>query len=208
MEAPTSINVDGVTLRIVLQRKHVRNINARLRQETLFVSAPPHATQQLLDQVIPDLARRLVRRVHARRVNVEEDAIALVQKVAARFPNRPEVAHVEFVTTQMSRWGSYSSRTRTIRLHAALRDMPRWVLEAVVAHELAHVTHMHHGPEFWALLRSVDPDVDRADGFLAGVTWLARNEGNLPPVTRALLQGTSGCDDHRDPRKICHDMGR
>lgn len=199
MDASTSINIDGITLRLVLQRKRVRNINARLRKETLFVSAPPHATQQLLDQVIPDLARRLVRRVHARKVNVAEDAIALVQKVAARFPNRPEVAHVEFVATQMSRWGSYSSRTRTIRLNAALRDMPRWVLEAVVAHELAHVTYMHHGPEFWQLLRSVDPDVDRADGFLAGVSWLARNDGQLPPVTRALLQGPSGCDDHEPP---------
>ena len=195
MDAPTSINIDGVTLRIVLERKRVRHINARLRHETLFVSAPPHAPQQLLDQVIPDLARRLVRRVHARKLNAAEDALALVRKVAARFPNPPEVAHVEFVTTQMSRWGSYSSRTHAIRLHAALRDMPRWVLEAVVAHELAHVTHMNHGPEFWALLRSVDPDVDKADGFLAGVTWLARNEGQLPPVARALLQGPAGCAD-------------
>lgn len=199
MDAPTSINIDGVTLRIVLERKRVRHINARLRKETLFISAPLHATRQLLEQVIPDLARRLVRRVHARKVNAEEDAVALVQRVAARFPNRPEVAHVEFVTTQMSRWGSYSSRTRTIRLHAALRDMPRWVLEAVVAHELAHVVLLHHGPEFWALLRSVDPDVDKADGFLAGVSWLARNEGDLPPVTRALLQGPAGCDDHDRP---------
>jgi predicted metal-dependent hydrolase len=199
MDAATSLNIDGVTLRVVLERKRVRHINARLRQETLFVSAPPHATRQVLDLVIPDLARRLLRRVHARKVNAEEDAIALVRKVAARFPNKPEVEHVEFVTTQTSRWGSYSSRTRTIRLHAALRDMPRWVLEAVVAHELAHVTHMHHGPEFWSLLRAVDPDVDKADGFLAGVSWLARDEGNLSPVTRGLLQGPSGCDDHEPP---------
>jgi len=199
MDVPTSINIDGVTLQLVLERKRVRHINARLRKETLFVSAPPDASQHLLDQVIPDLARRLVRRVHARKVNAEEDALALVRKVAARFPNRPEVAHVEFVTTQMARWGSYSSRTRTIRLHAALRDMPRWVLEAVVAHELAHVTYMHHGPEFWRLVRSVDPDVDKADGFLAGVSWLARNEAGLPPVARALLQGPDGCDAHPAP---------
>ena len=194
MDAPTSVHIDGVTLHLVLERKRVRHINARLRQQTLFVSAPPHATQQMLDQIIPDLARRLLRRVHARKINAEEDVLALIAKVAARFPNRPEIAHVEFVTTQMSRWGSYSARTRTIRLNAALRDMPRWVLEAVVAHELAHVTHMHHGPEFWQLLRSVDPDVDRADSFLAGVTWLARSD--LSSMTRALLQGPAGCDDH------------
>ncbi len=199
MDAAPTITIDGTTLQLVIERKRVRHINARLRRQTLFVSAPPQVEQQYLDRVVADLARKLVRRVHARQVNATEDALALVRKVAARFPNRPEVAHVEFVATQMSRWGSYSSRTRTIRLHAALREMPRWVLESVVAHELAHVTHLHHGPEFWVLARSVDPDCDRADGFLAGVSWLARNQGQLPPVARALLQGPSACLDVPGP---------
>lgn len=199
MDDSTSISIDGVTLRLVVERKRVRHINARLRQETLFVSAPAGVSQQTLDQVVPDLARRLVRRIHARKVNTEADALAIVRKVAARFPSRPEVAHVEFVTTQMSRWGSYSSRTRTIRLHAALCDMPRWVLESVVAHELAHVTHLDHGPAFWALVKSIDPDCDRADGFLNGVSWLARNEAQLPPVAKALLQGPGGCAGPANP---------
>src|SRR5439155_23342314 len=194
-----TITIDGTTLQLVIERKRVRHINARLRRQTLFVSAPPQVEQQYLDRVVADLARKLVRRVHARQVNATEDALALVRKVAARFPNRPEVAPVEFVAPQMSRWGSYSLRTRTIRLHVALREMPRWVLESVVAHELAHVTHLHHGPEFWALVRSVDPDCDRADGFLNGVSWLARNEEQLPPVARALLQGPSVCLDTPEP---------
>ena len=136
-----------------------------------------------------------MRRVRARQVNAEEDALALAHKVAARFPNRPAVAHVEFVTTQQARWGSYSSATRTIRLNAALREMPRWVLEAVVAHELAHVTHHDHGRSFWKLLRSVYPDTDRADAFLAGVSWLGRRWDGLPPVERALLTRVSSCVD-------------
>jgi predicted metal-dependent hydrolase len=145
--------------------------------------------------VLPDLARRLVRRVRARQINAEEDALALANKVAARFPSRPAVAQVEFVTTQQARWGSYSSATRTIRLNAALREMPRWVLEAVVAHELAHVAHHNHGPGFWKLLRSVYPDTDRADAFLAGVSWLGQRWEGLPPIERALLTRVSGCVD-------------
>jgi hypothetical protein len=152
---PQTITVDGITLTLLIERKRVKNINARLRESTLSISVPLQTPQATLDQVIPDLARRLVRRVRARQVNAEEDALALAHKVAARFPNRPGVAHVEFVTTQQARWGSYSSATRTIRLNAALREMPRWVLEAVVAHELAHVTHHDHGAGFWKLLRSV-----------------------------------------------------
>jgi predicted metal-dependent hydrolase len=190
---PHTITVDGVTLTLLIERKRVKNINARLRESTLSISAPLHMPQAALDQVIPDLARRLVRRVRARQVNAEEDALALAHKIAARFPNRPEVARVEFVTTQQARWGSYSAATRTIRLNAALREMPRWVLEAVVAHELAHVTHHNHGPGFWKLLRSVYPDTDRADAFLAGVSWLGRRWEGLPPIERALLTRASGC---------------
>src|SRR5687768_973237 len=141
-----TITIDGVTLTLIVERKRVKNINARLRDTTLMISAPLNAPQATLDRAIPDLARRLVRRVHARQVNVEEDALALAHRVAARFPNQLEVAQVLFVTGQEARWGSYSPATRTIRLNAALRQMPRWVLEAVVAHELAHVVHLDHSP--------------------------------------------------------------
>jgi predicted metal-dependent hydrolase len=192
---PQTITIDGVTLTLLVERKRVKNINARLRETTLSVSAPLNTPQTTLDKVIPDLARRLVRRVHARQVNAEEDALALARAVAARFANRPEVAEVLFVTTQEARWGSYSPATRTIRLHAALRRMPRWVLEAVVAHELAHVIHQDHSPAFWKQLRRVCPDTDRARAFLAGVSWLGLNWEKLPPVERALLARTTSYEE-------------
>lgn len=190
-----TITVDGVTLTLQLERKRVKNINARLNGTTLSVSAPIAVDQQTLDQAIPELARRLVRRAHARQINAGDDALALTRRIAARFPNRPEVARVEFVTTQQARWGSYSSGTRTIRLNAALREMPCWVLEAVVAHELAHVTHPDHSPAFYALLRKVYPQIDKADGFLAGVSWLGHRWESLPPIERSLLARAASCED-------------
>jgi predicted metal-dependent hydrolase len=196
---PQTITIDGVTLTLMVERKRVKNINARLRETTLSVSAPLNTPQATLDKVIPDLARRLVRRVHARQVNAEEDALTLARIVAARFANRPEVAEVVFVTTQQARWGSYSPATRTIRLHAALRRMPRWVLEAVVAHELAHVIHQDHSPAFWKLLRRVCPDTDRAKAFLSGVNWLGLNWEKLPPVERALLARTTAYEETDGP---------
>ncbi len=76
------------------------------------------------------------------------------------------------------------------------------MLEAVVAHELAHVTHHDHGPGFWKLLRSVYPDVDRADAFLAGVSWLGRRWESLPPIERSLLARASAyIDDGEDGPK-------
>jgi hypothetical protein len=67
--------------------------------------------------------------------------------------------------------------------------MPPWVLEAVVAHELAHTFYLDHSPEFWELARSVCSKTDRARAFLEGVTWLAAAWDDLPPVERAQLMG-------------------
>lgn len=192
---PHTITVDGITLQLIVERKAVKNINARLRESTLSISAPLNLPDKKLGEVIDELARKLVRRAHALKVNDAEDALALAQRVAARFPTRPEVADVTFVTTQTAKWGSFSTGTRSIRLNAALRRMPRWVLEYVVAHELAHAIHPNHGPAFWALTRNVFPETDRAKAFLEGVAWLGQHWEGLDGVERALLTGVSGCDD-------------
>ncbi len=183
----TNITIDGRALTLTIERKNVKNINARLREDQLSVSVPLHATQASIDAVIPDLARRLIRRQHARAINKADDALGLARRIAARFPKPPQIDTVIFVTNQEARWGSYSSATHTIRINATLRHMPPWVLEAVIAHELAHIFHFDHSPAFWALLRRVCPDTDKAQGFLHGVAWLSRSWDKLPPIERSLL---------------------
>ncbi len=190
---PRTITVDGIQITLVLERKRVKNVNARLRRSTLSVSAPLGMREETLEPIIADLARKLLRRERQVRVNTEEDALGMARHVAARFPAPPTVTRVLFVTTQQKRWGSYSPRTGTIRLHAALREMPRWVLESVVAHELAHVSHPDHSPAFWKLLRGACPDTDRATAFLHGVAWLGQRWEGLPPVEKALLTGIRSC---------------
>ena len=182
-----TIAVEGTQVVVVIERKRVKNINARLAAGTVQVSAPLHVPSAEIERAIPELARTLLRRARARQVNSEDDALALARRIAQRFPQPPEIASVTFVTNQQGCWGSYSSRTRRIRLHAALRVMPRWVLEAIVAHELCHVVHLRHGDAFWALLRRVCRDTDRARAFLEGVGWLGRSWRSLPQVERALL---------------------
>jgi predicted metal-dependent hydrolase len=183
------LDVDGVALELRVVRKRVKNINARLRGKTLLVSAPHRVPEGELNESILQLARRLVRRSRADTVNSDGGAERIARKVAARFPDPPEVAEVRFVTNQTARWGSYSSQTGVVRLNAALRQMPPWVLEAVVAHELAHSFHLDHSPAFWELVRSVCPKTDRARAFLEGVSWLASAWEELPPVERSQLTG-------------------
>lgn len=59
-----------------------------------------------------------------------------------------------------SRWGSCSGRGR-IRLSWRLVMAPDWVWQAVVAHEVAHLAHMNHGPAFHALAHRLADGRDR-----------------------------------------------
>ena len=69
-----------------------------------------------------------------------------------------------------SRWGSCSS-TGTISFSYRLILAELVIIDYVVAHELAHVTHHHHKPAFWAHLSRFYPE------YISAKTWL-RREGH------------------------------
>ncbi len=86
---------------------------------------------------------------------------------------RAQPTSVRWVTNQRTRWGSCTPTEGTIRLSDQLRDMPAWVRDYVLLHELAHLLEPGHGPSFWGLLAGY-PRLERARGYLEGVAATAR----------------------------------
>lgn len=64
-----------------------------------------------------------------------------------------------------TRWGSCSSDGR-MSFSWRLVMAPSSVLDYVAAHEAAHLRHMNHGPDFWALTASLDPAWQAAEAWL------------------------------------------
>ena len=60
------------------------------------------------------------------------------------------------LTHANTRWGSCSTN-RTISLNIGLMQVPEVLRDYVILHELAHLNHMDHSPEFWAEVGSHDP---------------------------------------------------
>ena len=69
------------------------------------------------------------------------------------------------LSSAATRWGS-ASADGSVRLHWRLVHFGLAVIDYVVAHELAHLREMNHGPAFWSVVRSVVPDYERARGAL------------------------------------------
>jgi predicted metal-dependent hydrolase len=64
-----------------------------------------------------------------------------------------------------SRWGSCST-ARSLSFSWRLILAPPFVLDYVVAHEIAHMREMNHGPRFWRLVSELVRDVERPQAWL------------------------------------------
>lgn len=81
--------------------------------------------------------------------------------IARRGLPRPAIE----VRPMIRRWGSLSKRGR-MTLNLDLLRSPRSCIEYVITHELCHLVHDHHGPEFYRLLTRVMPDWHRRKRLL------------------------------------------
>lgn len=81
-------------------------------------------------------------------------------------------AGIRWVTNQRTRWGSCTPSTGQIRLSHRLQQMPPWVIDYVIVHELTHLLEPGHGPRFRELCGRY-PDRERAEGFLEGIAHAA-----------------------------------
>jgi len=75
----------------------------------------------------------------------------------------------------VSRWGSCSSEGN-LSFSWRIAMAPPAVINYLVAHEVAHLREMNHGPRFWALCNELCPDTDRCKA------WLKRNGSKLQAI--------------------------
>lgn len=104
-----------------------------------------------------------IRRVR-RKLPVTPEVERLRKEAKAFLPGRvSELAAVHgfeynrvFIKHNVSNWGSCSSK-KNINLNLNLMRLPAELRDYVILHELCHLRHMNHGPEFHSLLESVCP---------------------------------------------------
>jgi predicted metal-dependent hydrolase len=112
----------------------------------------------------------LARRVRDHLVAAAGTELALrARRLATRIGR--QVARVNVRDTK-SRWGSCSGRGN-LSFSWRLIFAPEPVLDYVVAHEVAHLVEMNHGPRFWALVEKLTP------GSAGPRAWLRRNRSRL-----------------------------
>ncbi|HEY1720468.1 MAG TPA: SprT family zinc-dependent metalloprotease [Magnetospirillaceae bacterium] len=111
------------------------------------------AREQFAQKVVEWLKRRARERISRRAEALAERIEKSIRRISIRDPR--------------ARWGSCTHKG-DLSFSWRLILAPANVLDYVVAHEVAHLAHLNHGPKFWALVEKLMPDFAEARAWLDG----------------------------------------
>lgn len=150
-------------------------------------------------RLITDMLARLGRsRRRAGARTSDDELLRRARALSARWlDGSPRPSSVRWVPAMTTRWASCSPGSRDIRISESLRDVPAYVLDYVLVHELAHlVVPGGHPPEFWTAVRRF-PRTERAMGYLEAYSRVLRSDaaGGEGGDGRGVRDGSPEGDD-------------
>lgn len=152
-------------VRVIRSARRTRTVQARIVDGELVVRIPAAMTKAEEDAAVADMLARMARKASSKRTSdadLQRRANHLNRTV---LDNRATVGSIRWVSNQNTRWGSCTTSTGDIRISDRLREVPDYVVDAVIVHELTHTFISGHGPEFWRWANRA-PRAERAQGYL------------------------------------------
>ena len=156
--------------KIIRSDKRRKTVSARMVNGVLEVQAPAHLSEAELEPIIAKLQGRIDKRTQ-RQDELDDDVLLLIAHALnkAHFKGQLHWKSISWSTRQDKRLGSCTPTEGTIRISHQLAKLPRFVLEYVVMHELAHLLEPNHGRRFWQLVGRY-PLTERARGYLMALS--------------------------------------
>ncbi|MGC5049869.1 M48 family metallopeptidase [Micromonospora sp. DT48] len=152
-----------------------RTVSAYRDGERVVVLIPDQFSRAEESEWVDRMLARLAAR-EGRLVRSDAELLAragrLIKLYLAEYGNQALPASVRWVSNQNGRWGSCTPADRSIRLSHRIQEMPDWVIDYVLLHELVHLIVASHNAQFWALVGRY-PKTERARGYLEGVAAVA-----------------------------------
>ncbi|MGF1667014.1 MAG: M48 family metallopeptidase [Acidimicrobiia bacterium] len=145
---------------IVRSARRTKTVQAAMVDGRLRLMVPERMSDAEAHRWAEQMKERIARKRTSSAIDLIERAIRL-----SRRHRLPTPDSIEWSDRQLQRWGSCTPATRAIRISNRVADMPPWVLDYVIVHELAHLAEPGHGPAFHRLVDRYEL-AERARGYL------------------------------------------
>jgi len=155
------IDVDGVEVEL---RKHhfSKQLRLSIRGGKAMVTMPRRASYRVAAQFARSKSAWIVRQAAQSTVlsppttpQRNQARELLLRKLEQWSPEMGVEWQRLRIGNQLSRWGSCSS-SGTLSFNWRAMYLPEQLLDYLVIHELAHVEHPNHSPQFWELVERYD----------------------------------------------------
>jgi len=147
-------------------KRRKKTVSARLDGDVMYVYAPVDTPEKELHKIIKNFKKRFTRRNLKRELNEEQNLSEVFGRLNKKYFNgKIKIKSIEYVTNQQKKYGSCDYRKKTIRLSHYIAQMPDWVRNYVIIHEMAHILEPNHSKAFWDIVYRYKL-AERARGFL------------------------------------------
>lgn len=153
-QPPRTPFADGVAIPVLGVERVIRHIGGKRRpvvctgDELQVAGAPEYLSRRVADWLKAEARRQIEPRVLAMADTIGERCRRIT------------------IRDTRSRWGS-CAHDGGLNFSFRLVMAPDWVLEYVVAHEVAHLAEHNHGPRFWAVVERLNGDAERGRAWLS-----------------------------------------
>ncbi len=165
-------------VRVTRSAKRRKTVQAREVAGELHVVIPSWMSRDEEAKWVAEMQRRFSKG----RALVDDDSLRRRANHLARRYELPVPTKISWSTRQGQRWGSCTPSTGTIRISSRLTAAPKWVVDSVIVHELAHLLVPSHNELFRALVDQF-PHTERARGFLEAWGLDGDFDPRVSPIT-------------------------
>lgn len=168
---------------VIPSAKRIKTVSARIVEGVIRVRVPAWMSSEEQNRAVHQIVGRIEKRMRCAHIALEPRA----RELAARF-DLPEPRSIEWSHRQRIRLGSCTVSSGDIRISSRLTEVPPWVLDHVIVHELAHLVEYGHTPAFHALVNR-NPRAERAEGYLMAFDTIIPQQPGRPPQAAAIGEG-------------------
>ena len=169
---------------IIRSARRKKTVSGAVRMGRIEVRVPAGLDPEDESKLVDDMVSRLQRQVGTSSLDLEARTAQLADRYGFPLPES-----VTWSARQRQRWGSCSTEERRIRISSRLVDVPGWVLDSVLIHELAHLEEPGHGPRFRELVSRYSL-TERATGYLMALDRFGSPEPPEPTPDEVLNPDT------------------
>jgi len=156
----------GMRVEVVRSTRRTRTISAAIRDGAIVVTIPARLSRREEEEWVLRMVQRVERAQRKSDRHGDHELEARAAELNRRyFEGTLTLTGIIYVDNQRTLFGSCTPSTGLIRISRRLAQVPRWVEDYVIVHELAHLVYGRHGARFWDLVNRY-PLTERARGYL------------------------------------------